>query len=167
MKPKHINLVTKDPSYRHQLFETHREDPYQIRKKWSEPTVCPNCGAVYHKGHWQWRDPPKNANRHRCPACARVRDRVPASSLLMKGEFFKRKKDEILRLADNLAMKEIVHHPLERVIDIERDDESITMYCTGVHLSRGLGEALKHAYQGELEIQYNERSGETRVIWER
>jgi hypothetical protein len=36
---------------------------------------------------------------------------------------------------------------------------------TDIHLARGMGEALHHAYQGELEYHYNPEQNLLRVIW--
>ena len=38
---------------------------------------------------------------------------------------------------------------------------------TDIHLARGIGEALEHAYQGELEFHYNEGENLLRVHWAR
>ena len=38
-------------------------DPYKLRRKLSEPTRCPACGAVYQEGRWQWMElPPARAH---------------------------------------------------------------------------------------------------------
>ena len=34
--------------------QDHILDPYQAEQKLHEDTVCPQCGAVYHDGRWQW-----------------------------------------------------------------------------------------------------------------
>ena len=50
---------------------------------------------------------------------------------------------------------------------IEDQDDGIQITTTDIHLARGIGEALHHAYQGELEYHYNERENLLRVVWER
>ena len=45
----------------------------------------------------------------------------------------------------------------------ERDHTSIT--TTGVHLARGIGEALARSYKGELSLQYPEADKSVRVYW--
>jgi len=43
-------------------------DPYQTRKKPHEPTVCRQCGVIYHRGRWQWGEEPEGARAELCPA---------------------------------------------------------------------------------------------------
>jgi NMD protein affecting ribosome stability and mRNA decay len=150
-----------------QIYEPHVTDPYQTRKKWHEPTCCPNCGAVFHKGRWQWLQAQKNAEQHLCPACARIRDGIAAGFLQLEGSFLMQHRDEILRLSYNLEEKEKQAHPLERIIGIEENDTALIISFTGVHLTRATGEAIHHAYQGELSIKHNERDDQMRVHWSR
>jgi hypothetical protein len=148
-------------------YEERSHDPYQIREKWKEPSVCPDCQAVYHKGRWQWGDAPQGADEHRCPACARIHDRVPAGFLTLEGDFFAAHKDEILHLIRNHEEKEKVSHPLERIMGVDEEGQGITVRFTGGHLARGTGEALRHAYHGDLDIDFNDKDGQIRVHWMR
>ena len=34
------------------LIRKHVHDPYKTRLKLPDPTLCPQCGAVYSKGRW-------------------------------------------------------------------------------------------------------------------
>ena len=36
-------------------------DPYQSKRKLPDPTVCPQCGAVFHQGRWTWLTRPESA----------------------------------------------------------------------------------------------------------
>ena len=33
-----------------------RSDPYRDEAHWPDPCRCPDCGAVYHQGRWQWAE---------------------------------------------------------------------------------------------------------------
>ena len=46
-----------------------QHDTYKSKSKLPEPTVCPECGAVYLKGRWTWAENPGGANEEMCPAC--------------------------------------------------------------------------------------------------
>jgi hypothetical protein len=50
---------------------------------------------------------------------------------------------------------------------IEDEDDGVLITTTDIHLARGIGEALHHAYQGELEYHYNEQENLLRVVWAR
>jgi hypothetical protein len=49
----------------------------------------------------------------------------------------------------------------------ERSDTKTVIQTTDVHLARRLGDAVHHAYQGELDIQYARDDYVVRVYWTR
>ncbi|MGD2119391.1 MAG: BCAM0308 family protein [Chromatiales bacterium] len=151
------------------LIKERVHDPYKAKRKLSEPTVCPDCQAVYSAGRWQWQEAaPADAEEHRCPACQRIHDRVPAGYLTLSGEFFQQHHDEIMRLMHNKVETEKAEHPLKRIMGIEVQPDGATLVTfTDMHLPRGVGEAIEHAYAGELDIQYTEGADSLRVTWAR
>lgn len=152
---------------RDRMYEQHVEDPYVKRGKWQEPTVCPDCNAVYHDGHWQWADIPEGAHQHRCPACSRIHDKVPAGILSLEGEFLSEHKDEILSLIHNEESKEKAQRPLERIMSIEEETDGVVIQYTGIHLTKSTGAAIHKAYQGDLNTDFNDRDAQIRVAWKR
>ncbi len=44
------------------LFKERVHDAYKSKGKPLEPSVCPQCGAVFHEGRWQWLQAPANAH---------------------------------------------------------------------------------------------------------
>lgn len=163
----------KSEDYIHQprrdrMYEEHVQDPYRSRMKWPEPTVCPDCGAVFHQGRWTWAEAPDGAAEHRCPACSRIHDRVPAGILTLGGDFFQAHRDEITSLVRNLEIKEKGEHPLERIMAIEDGEGGeAVITLTGVHLTRAVGEALHRAYEGDLDIAFSDSDAVMRVDWHR
>ena len=155
------------PTRRDQRLLETAMDSYKTKGKLPEPTVCPDCGAVFHAGRWQWLDKPKDAHQTSCPACHRVRDHFPAGYVTLAGEFFATHEKEILHLMQNRETQEKANHPLQRIMDIEKTDHGTVVTTTDIHLARGLGEALHHAYQGELELHYNPEQNLLRVSWSR
>lgn len=151
------------------LLKEHVHDPYMHRRKPAEPTVCPDCAAVFSGGRWHWEaNRPAGAAERLCPACERIRDRVPAGMLRLEGPFFQAHRDEVLALLRSKTERERASHPLKRVIDIVEQDDGATMVSfTDDHLPRGVGEAIHRAYEGELEVQYTEESGLVRARWRR
>jgi hypothetical protein len=93
---------------------------------------------------------------------------MPAGYLTLSGPFFNEHRKEIMRLVHNHVEQQRIRHPLQRIIDthvLESGDMEITF--TEFHLPKGVGEAIKHAYQGELHIHFPEASGHMRASWSR
>jgi hypothetical protein len=149
------------------IFQEHVHDAYKIKKKLSEPTICPHCHAVYQEGRWQWLEIPANAHEHNCPACQRGLDHYPAGFVILQGDFFLAHQDEIMNLISNLEKKEKSEHPLKRIMTVGDEDHARLITTTDIHLARGIGEAIHHAYQGMLEFQYNVAENLLRVNWSR
>ena len=152
---------------RDNMFEERVHDAYRAKQKIPEPSVCPQCGAVFHEGRWDWGQVPAGAHQETCPACHRIHDQYPAGFLTLQGEFFLAHREEILHLAQNVEKRERAEHPLKRIMAIEEKDGETLITTTDIHLARGLGEAIHHAYQGELEFHYNPEEYLLRVHWQR
>lgn len=56
---------------------------------------------------------------------------------------------------------------MQRIIAIEKNQQGTLVTTTDIHLARGIGEALHHAYQGELEFHYNPDRNLLRASWSR
>lgn len=153
-------------SYDRPGFEQHI-DAYKTKGKLSEPTTCPQCNAVYHHGRWQWMDVPDNADKEICPACHRQNDHFPAGFVSLEGDFYKKNSDEILHIALNHEQHERTEHALQRIIDIEKNDDSALITTTDIHLARGIGKAIQNACEGDLDLQYNAGENQLRVYWKR
>jgi hypothetical protein len=148
------------------LIHEHVHDPYRTKPR--TPAVCPICFAVFRGGRWQWAAWWSiNAHHQICPACHRTRDNYPAGTVTIRGEFAARHRSEILGLIQHLEQREKLLHPLHRIIHIEEKTGSIVIQTTDIHLPREIGEALRRAYQGDLEIIYPEESYSVRVNWTR
>jgi len=155
------------PIRRDRLQQETVQDSYKSRGKLAEPAVCPECGAVFHGGRWQWLEKPQGAHSETCPACHRMRDRFPAGYVSIGGEFLASHEAEIMQLIKHHETREKSEHPLQRVMDIEKTDQGYQVTTTDIHLARGIGDALHHAYQGELEFHYNPDQNLLRVNWHR
>jgi NMD protein affecting ribosome stability and mRNA decay len=110
---------------------------------------------------------PADANKQICPACLRIRDRLPAGYLALEGDFLSQHEEEIMNLIHNYEARERALHPLKRIMEIEKRDEGIVMTFTDAHLARGVGDAIHRAYEGELDYQYTKGDVVLRVNWSR
>jgi hypothetical protein len=163
---KHEHDIPRQPR-RDRLIRERVHDPYKTRLKLPEPTVCPQCGAVFHDGRWQWAPRPDGAHEELCQACHRINDRYPAGEVAISGAFARQHKDEILHLARHQEELEKSEHPLHRIMEVEEHNGAVVIRTTDIHLPRRIGEALEHAYHGELDFHYEEEEYRIRVRWSR
>lgn len=164
-RPRSSNYLRRRRQNR--LLRELDHDPYHSKLKLKGPAACPDCGAVYREGRWTWGERPEQAEEHRCPACQRIHDKVPAAFLEISGDFTSKHRAEIEHLVENYEARERSEHPLKRIMTTERAEDSIVLSFTDAHLARGIGEALHSAYEGELDYQYEEGDIMLRVRWSR
>lgn len=143
----------------------HIPDPYQTRQKPNEPTVCPSCGVVYRDGRWQRGERPSAAHAETCPACRRIADGFPAGILTLHGDFADSRRDEIMGLVRNVEEAEKGEHPLNRIVGVEDSEDGVVISTTDIHLPRRLGEALRRAFHGELDMHFDENAYFARIDW--
>ena len=48
-----VNEAAFHPIRHDRLLQETQHDTYKSKGKLHEPTVCPDCGAVFHAGRWQ------------------------------------------------------------------------------------------------------------------
>ena len=73
--------VPQPPQRRDRLIHERIHDPYKARLKLVDPSVCPQCGAVYESDRWRWGAPPVDAGEQLCQACHRINDQYPAGEV--------------------------------------------------------------------------------------
>lgn len=150
-----------------QVMTTPDHDPYKEKGKPAGHAVCPDCGAVFDRGRWHWGERRAEAKEHRCPACQRIKGKLPAGYLRIEGPFATSHRADLLKLMRNHEAHAKAEHALERIMAIEEHADHLVVTTTDVHLARGLGDALHHAYQGELDTHYNDAEALVRVSWRR
>jgi hypothetical protein len=150
------------------LLHERVHDPYRNRHKPPEPSVCPECKAVFRDGRWQrvesW---PMAAHQLLCQACQRIRDNYPAGLVTLKGGFVRAHRGEIIALVRNLEREENANHVLHRIMGMEEAPATLVIKTTDIHLPRRIGEAVRRAFKGELEMHHEEEGCFVRVNWTR
>lgn len=152
---------------RDKTYQEDEHDSYKLQGKLKEPTVCPTCSAVFHLGRWTWDAKPAGAHETQCPACHRIHDKYPKGLVTIKGPFKDTQHEQLAGVVRNMEEKEKKEHPLSRIMGIESQPEGLVISTTDTHLPRLIGEALKQAYHGELELHYDQDEQFIRVTWTR
>lgn len=165
MKSAHVPAAGFHPIGRGHTLDEKVHDTYKCARKLAEPTVCPRCGAVYHRGRWQWLERPAHARETLCPACHRIADRVPAGFVFLSSPLLATRRTAIERVVRDQETRENTAHALERIIALEEHDGGWLVTTTDIHLARRIGEALHRSHGGELELHYNRAEKLLRVYW--
>lgn len=148
------------------------KDPYLLIKAYSEPTICPSCGLVYHKKRW-FRDEhllseiSAIAQKHNCPACRKIEDHYVMGLVSITGTFFPTIKNEIINIIRNHEKREATRNPLARIMSLNQKDNTIMVETTSDNLAIEIGKALKRAHGGDLKIQFGNDEQLARVNWHR
>ena len=150
------------------LIHERVHDPYKTKSKPPKPSVCPVCHAVFKDGRWQWADSwPIDAHTQTCQARRRVNDGSPAGLITVSGEFAHKHWNELLQLIRHREQEENREHPLHRIMQVKQKPDSVVVKTTDIHLPHTIGEALRHAYKGDLEIRYSDETYFVEVKWSR
>jgi len=148
---------------RDRLIRQKRHDAYKHTEKLPDPTLCTECGALFSAGRWVWKGTEDTVNTTVCPACRRITERNPAGTVTIRGDFFEARSDEVENLINNTEKAETLQHPMERLIQVVRDDDGTVITTTGIHIARRIGDALSRAYGGDYSIEYLDDEERVRI----
>ncbi len=149
-------------------------DPYLPQGGLKEPALCTSCQALYRNKHWEF-DPQAVAalraggelSEVTCPACQKIAERYPEGVVTLSGDYLWDHEAEIRNLLSNEEEKVRGRNPLERIMRMTRDDQSLVIETTDKKLAERLGRAVHKAHQGELRVSRGDDQGASRVYWER
>jgi NMD protein affecting ribosome stability and mRNA decay len=112
-------------------------------------------------------DPGEAVEQHKCPACRKEEDHYVMGIVYIRGDFFNQRRDEIINMLRNEEQKEVVHNPLDRIMDIIEDSEGVRVETTSENLAAHLGRMLYHSYGGSIEYKFSDEQKLARVFWHR
>ncbi len=149
-------------------------DPYILDLDMGEVAVCRECRSVYANHRWelerQAAEDLANAKQiidTLCPACQKIRDRVPNGIVTLSGDFVMPHEDSLVSIIKRENEKSMDTNPLERVMDIETSESNLVIMTTNEKLAQKIGRAVKKAYHGEVEYKWSEDDKLVRVNWHR
>ena len=147
------------------------QTPYEAREreKYSDDTVCPECGAVFLKGKWTWAKPlgKDDVSSLLCPACQQIKDDYAGGVLTLSGSFVTAHREDILNRLRNIEDAEKKDHPLQRIMAIVDKGEDVEVRATSEHLVARMAKALKSDFNGELELSFLREENFARAHWRR
>lgn len=136
--------------------------------------VCKDCTAVYHNKKWfldaklyEKKKVLKNVNWVTCPACKKTKENVPGGIVVLKGDFLKQHKEEIMNLIHNEDERSKKYNPLKRIMKINEKKNEVEILTTEGRLAYRIGSVLFKAYDGEVECKKHENAKFMRVEWRR
>ena len=135
------------------------KDPYMVR--YSDPTICPKCGVIYHNKRWFFDEEKKEyfnekSTKKLCPACRKIKDRFPMGVVLIEAEYLKDKKEEIRNHIMNIEKKEKINNPLGRIMTIKNSGKNKwNIETTTEHLAMTIGRSVAKTFGGETKFSFS------------
>lgn len=149
-------------------------DPYLPQGGLKEPALCTSCQALYRNKHWELSSEAVAEARASggltevtCPACQKIAESYPEGLVTLSGDYLWDHEAEIRNLVANEEQKARGRNPLERIMRMTRDEQSLVIETTEKKLAEHLGRAVHKAHQGELKVSRGDDQGACRVYWER
>ncbi len=150
------------------LLQEEMHDPYFVKERYRDPSVCKRCNVVFRNGIFEWvKAIPPNAAKMTCPACRRIEDEFEGGVVTLEGNFLSQHKADIMNIITNTEKAEQASRPLERVISLADRGTKIEIRTTYEHIARRIGEAIHKACKGKLAVQYAEGEKYARIFWKR
>jgi hypothetical protein len=150
------------------LIQDDIHDPYYIKERYPDPSVCEKCGVLFRNRVFVWSEKAlKNAARMICPACRRIGDGFEGGVVVLEGDFLARHKSDILNAIENTEKAEKKRRPLERIISLNDLGSRVELRTTYEHIARRIGEAIHKAFRGDLTVQYLAGEKYARIFWKR
>jgi len=150
------------------------DDPYLAEEGLKDPSLCLTCRALYHNKRWTL-DPKTfdqleangEGDRVTCPACRKIAEGYAEGVVTLRGAYLWAHENEIFHLLKNEETRTMEKNPLERIINMTRENDDLVIETTEEKLAEHLGRALHKAHQGELRVSWSDDHDVCRVLWER
>ena len=150
-------------------------DPYMPRKGAPAVGLCSKCHVIRRNKRWyadeaEYRTLRKKGSEavlETCPACRKIADGFASGVLVLRGDYLTRHRDEILNIVRNEEKRTRGINPLERIIRLLEEGDSIEISTTHEKLVQRIGREVRKACGGTLEYRRSQDVKLLRVNWER
>ena len=85
----------------------------------------------------------------------------------LEGKFLKEHKTEIINRIKNEEKRTLRINPLERIMKIDDNGDTMTVSTTTERLAQKLGKDIYKSYSGKLEFHWSKNNKFVRVNWKR
>lgn len=149
------------------------DDPDIPDRHYPDNTVCRVCHALYLQQRWTRDDTlaalavEAGGKEVTCPGCRIVAERNPRGIVTLTGDYWPRHEDEILNLIRNEEARGVANNPIERIIDIRKEDDALIIQTTTERLAQKIARSIDKAHQGSLVYHWPDNDHLVRVDWER
>lgn len=134
--------------------------------------VCETCSAINMKKHWFLN----NENYQKlikdpltrfvqCPGCRRLSDKHIEGEVLLENPQLSQSKEMMYGALYNTAARAFHENPLSRIYSIEEKGNQIRILTTTCTLARRIGQVMKRAFKGSLDIRYSPDEKFASVHW--
>ncbi|NLV23496.1 MAG: ATPase [Deltaproteobacteria bacterium] len=150
------------------------EDPFIAEEGMPETAVCPDCHARYEHKRWTLDEEvagqlprEEGAARVLCPACRKIAGDYAEGIVILRGAYLWKHEEEIRHLIHNEETRARDKNPLQRIISMARQGDSLVIRTTEQKLAEHFGRAVHKAQQGDLRVSWDQGHVRCRVFWER
>ncbi|MFO0704446.1 MAG: hypothetical protein U0517_00500 [Candidatus Andersenbacteria bacterium] len=135
---------------------------------------CPICRSIFYRKSWH-TDPRKYEQisqnldlARKCPACHKTQLDLPEGIVTLSAldTFDKQHREELINLVRNIADRAFRRDPMDRIYKMLDKGNEIVAYTTENQLAVAIGNEVKRALGGDLNIDFSHRDNEiARVVW--
>ncbi|RMH79343.1 MAG: hypothetical protein D6681_19185 [Calditrichaeota bacterium] len=130
---------------------------------------CPRCRKIFFKNKWI-KDTITDLYtvRTEMAYCDRCLDKYPGSfvgSIEIYDRELKEKKEDIVRLAQQVELELENRQPFEKIIDITEKNEILYIFTNTTRLAVEIARTLRREYHGAMQYEWFERNQFVRAKW--
>jgi hypothetical protein len=117
--------------------------------------VCRKCHATHDGKKWvreEISDTKGNEKIVLCEACKRKRDKIVHGIVYLSGPVLNEKKDDVIKMVLKEEEREICHNHLSQILNIEHENDHMTITTINQWLAMHLGQQIKKQFKGSLQI---------------